>query len=163
LFPALIGKRLGRIGAGYNRVMINSLLVFAQDSVSIIRKVPVSEQVNSVIDNIASKLSVPATKLFEVLARQSFAEGVADLLTAGIFGLILIAGIKIALRNFRVGVADDWSDGSTGFWCGLGTVASIAVLIPLVIYTRNGVMEIMNPQYYAVRFILEALTPAPVR
>lgn len=131
-------------------------------------------QANAVINNLATKLSVPAAKLYSVLVKQSYTEGVMDLVTAGALILVLIFSLSIVKQGYslwQVSEVDERTGSRTNyvsynlkdaagwrFW--VGTIASLILFLFVMGYLRAGLGEVLNPDYYALRFIVDALKSA---
>ena len=139
-----------------------------------------SNQVNSVIDNLGSKIKpaldtlsssmgIATEKVCEVLIRQAFVDGVLYSIGA-VIGLILII---ISLTLFRKATEkgkdgknkyDIWNENYS-YWsdtaCGF-TVVYIAILIlGILMFAFNigdALTALINPEYYAFNKILETIT-----
>lgn len=106
-----------------------------------------------VIDQIAAKLSVPATLIWSVLTRQAYVEGVQGIILFAVFA----AGIWWVLRPWfnycRKNEVDE-------MWIAWGVVAVLGGIGTLIGFFAmvDGVGYFWNPQYFALHEILKALS-----
>lgn len=127
-----------------------------------------ADQINSVIDHLADKLSVPAGHLWTILVRQSYVSGWMHVLSA-FAELCVLAGIVWGVRfcykqytHERDTQKKDFAD-----LCQPGTAWMIGVIglsiATLVIgggilgHASDAIGQFTNPQYYAIQSILSAL------
>jgi hypothetical protein len=97
------------------------------------------------LDAIAAKLGVAAAHLWEVLIRQGYIEGLANIIVAIVlFFVVLVLGVKTS----RV-----YQDHT--FW--LGSLISIAFTIWAITCLYDGIITLANPEYFALSKILQAL------
>jgi hypothetical protein len=124
------------------------------------------------IDAIAAKLGVAAEYLFEVLMRKAFAEGIgltvggALLLTAGIVALYFTIKTLLKAEIDRSGYSWEHEaknkygkimmvgDGVPFCLIFFGSIIATIVAFPLL---YSGIMHVVNPEYYAIKEILDAI------
>lgn len=142
------------------------------------------EQVMELIDQLAVKLGVAAEYLMGVLVKQQYAEGITSLILAGISILITIAMMivvprltkkvdeqyeKLKVDRIKNGAGYNNShtvpSGGEDFVGAMRFIVPIASVILGIILlscaTRGistGVQQIINPEYFAFKEILDAIT-----
>ena len=139
-----------------------------------------SNQVNSVIDNLGSKIKpaldtlsssmgIATEKVCEVLIRQAFVDGVLYSIGAVIGLILIITSITLFRKATKKGKDgknkyDIWNE-NYGYWsdtaCGF-TVVYIAILIlGILMFAFNigdALTALINPEYYAFNKIIETIT-----
>jgi hypothetical protein len=111
------------------------------------------------LDVLSEKLGVAAGHLWQVLVKQSIAEGIASLLIAIFCTFVLVISIKVMRWVWLNAPKDpaydhDWKPR----FLFAHTVAGIAALASTItglcsLYT--GVLQLVNPEYGALKIILE--------
>jgi ABC-type uncharacterized transport system permease subunit len=108
------------------------------------------------LDIIGERLGVAANHLWAVLVRQGFATGIADAIVAVATLILALVAMKLARKWF--GKAE--TETKLDFLFGCSIVAWIVAGILLIVcftYTYDAALELVNPEYYALKTILEAL------
>jgi hypothetical protein len=121
----------------------------------------VGEQINSVINNLADKLGVTANKLYPVLIKQSYVDGIFSILSC-ILGLAMVLSVPIVTRLIMKKDKDGeyfakyWDDGWVGYWIGMGTIGIAGFLIMGCSF-QNAITALINPDWYALQLILDKI------
>lgn len=142
------------------------------------------EQVMELIDQLAVKLGVAAEYLMEVLVKQQYAEGITSLILAGIAVLITIT-MPILVPRLTKKVAEQYEklkvdriengtgynsthtvpSGGEDFLSAMRFIIPVAAVILGIILlscaTRDistGVQQIITPEYFAFKEILDTIT-----
>lgn len=114
---------------------------------------------SGVIDQISTKLGTTAGHLWEVLCRQAVIQGIFNLIYFIAWSLIVFFFIRFLCKNWNAawttGKNGDCSD-SFGFSI-VGCVGSIIIWIICMFRLPNAISGIFNPEYVALREIMEAL------
>lgn len=121
----------------------------------------ISEQVMSVINQIAEKLGVAAEKLYPILRKQATIDGVSGLalLTLSIITLYflikLLAKATSKEKESRYDGWEKWFAAQIFLYVGLG----INIIYTLIsIFTINGIITaLLNPDWYIIQNILKQL------
>lgn len=105
------------------------------------------------IDAIASNLGVATEYVFTILVRQQFAEGISGVLI--MLALVTVGSIimvKIHKKDKKY-----WdSDVVVLLW--IATIVFALAIIGAAFALQNDIMKIVNPEYYAIKEILDAIT-----
>ena len=121
----------------------------------------ITDKVFEYIDALAAKLGVAAEYVFEMLVRQKMIEGIAYSATLVIVSIILwFATYKLfrySYKNFAEFCDDDDPGILFGSLLFLGVV-SVLVFFVDAIFLPGNIIKIFNPEYYAIKEILNAVT-----
>lgn len=112
------------------------------------------DQATKYIDAMAAELGVAAGHVYETLVTQAFAEGLAFLIPQLVLLLAAITGIVVAVKN-RSGSFNYFgglNEKGTGLLVAIIICAFIAVVVTFCL--PGSVMRVVNPEYYAIREIL---------
>lgn len=122
------------------------------------------EKVTEYIDSIAAKMGVAAEHVYGILIRQQIAEGVADIITAV---LILIVGYIVCkyftklTRGKAARAKEKWitdiDDDIVVFLRYAVWVVYFVLAIIAVCTVPGAITKLINPEYYAIKEILDAL------
>lgn len=141
------------------------------------------EQAMNMVEQLAVKLGVAAEHLWTILVRQQYAEGVIDIILAALCVIILITTIVYApkltehMSNEYKRLAEDRKINGTGYLGSKHTpsceedrynslrknIPAIAVtvgclsLIFIIMFIVSGVQQIINPEYFALKEILDCI------
>jgi hypothetical protein len=118
------------------------------------------EKITQYIDAIAQKLGVATEYVWEVLTKQMVIEGWVYSITLIGGSLLMIFGLyKLAMyikNNY-----DDLYDKDFEFpimlLAAIYTVFVFVLLVVTFVETPGNIMKIVNPEYYAIKEILEAI------
>ncbi|MBD3861396.1 hypothetical protein IEE86_16850 [Bacillus sp. 28A-2] len=119
------------------------------------------------IDKLAAKLGVAAEHVYGILVNQSYVFGIINI----IVGAILLAGFSVLLRlNYLLiakGGSPSWGEEANIHYKlrevgdGMLFIVIIIVTILAVIFGLvalfSGVMQTINPEYYAIKEILDTI------
>lgn len=128
------------------------------------------EKVTEYIDAIAAKLGVAAEHVYGLMVKQQVAEGVSFLVVSFIvLTASVIAISKVLKKGFEYEIKQSVYGNDRREWAETPSnivkfivllVAGIALFasgMGLAINGSESVMQIINPEYYAIKEILEAL------
>lgn len=122
----------------------------------------VTQEAGALIERLADKLAVPAAKLWSVLVLQARVEAIANVVLIGLYlaGLFVIWRVLFPkLRAWRLEDNSSISDRDIG-WVGFQAGAVLFTIgfgIASTIALNNTVGYLINPDYYALRQVLDAL------
>lgn len=104
------------------------------------------------IDAIASKLGVASEHVYGLLVKQAIVSGVLDL----IFGVALIIATYVLVRmSIWLATSEKAYDNDLepyGVFTGIG---ALVALIFGIVCMYSGVGELINPEYYAIKEIMD--------
>lgn len=120
------------------------------------------------IEELANSLGVAAEHVYELLVRQQVISGIVGI-TVG--GLILIAGLAIIFFTIVAMIKAEWVGGTysktpsnkyasylelgDGFVFQLVVALSIVAVIICTFVVSGSIMQLINPEYYAIREIMD--------
>lgn len=115
-----------------------------------------SDQITNVINQIAEKLGVAAEKVYPVLKKQAYVEGIAN-----IFWIIVIAGITVAIVCNLWKLFAEWQNayGDEDWFIGRMIACLIVVSIGLLFMPsiKNTITVFVNPDWYIFSQLLTKL------
>jgi small-conductance mechanosensitive channel len=121
-------------------------------------KEKVFEKVTQYIDALAAKLGVAAEHVYGVLVRQQVAEGIVDIVVGTLVLAVLIFALMVLIKKVELPrIVDEFDLLEYVF------VAAILLLIIglpgsyAVSEISDGIKHVINPEYYAIREILNAI------
>jgi len=114
----------------------------------------IKQEIFKRLDVLADKLGVAAGHLWAVLVRQALATAVADLVIVFLSAIGLVIAIKVFLYGWKMGMEDDWDDGSNFFLSLCGGIGTVLALMGVFSYLYEGIMYLVNPEYFALQQIL---------
>jgi hypothetical protein len=115
-------------------------------------------KVTQYIDALAAKLGVAAEHVYGVLVRQQVAEGIVDIVVGTLILAVLIFASMVLIKKVELPRIVDEFD-----LLGYVFVAAISLLIIglpggyAVSEISDGIKHVINPEYYAIREILNAI------
>ena len=112
----------------------------------------VVQDVGSLIDKLAEKLSIPAAHLWSVLIRQAYVTLWQDALLVMVF-VVLAAFGTLLWRKSNTFADDDARFGSRI----LVIIGSALLLILSLACIREIITVVLNPEYYALQQILDTI------
>lgn len=123
----------------------------------------VSDQINSVINNLTEKLGVAADKLYPVLVKQVYVDGIKNIVGA-LIGLLLIIAAIFLVKTFK----KKWSKSlkeydKQNYECvtPLAIIGIVIVFIAgitiLTICTTQAMCRFINPDWYALQMVLNQI------
>jgi hypothetical protein len=104
----------------------------------------VKERIFAYIDAIADSLGVAAEHVYGIMVRQQYAISIVLFIVSAIALITLIVGI--------IGMVRTKDDARFAF-----TALSILSFAGLVMALINGLLRYLNPEYYAIREIINAV------
>lgn len=109
------------------------------------------------LDLVAAKIGQGAGYLWHVLVKQGIAEGVTDATCATMSLLIAVMAGYYARKFGRLAEADNWHE--PGYPLGFIASLGIAIVAGLCVcaYTHDAVLELVNPEYFALHEILKTI------
>lgn len=107
------------------------------------------------IDKLAAKLGVAADHVYGVLVKQAVVNGGTDIGASVVLLLIAIAipVVCTQIAKRRKGVIPD----GLAIAFGWGLFISVFLLILACILGVNGIKAVLNPEYYAIKEILDTI------
>jgi hypothetical protein len=111
------------------------------------------------LDAAAEKLGVAAEYMWGVLVKQGYALAVADAVTAVLLLLVLL-GLLHGMKNAWAYDYDGEEEGRemlmavSGAFCAIGFCVLVVVFFG---YARDAILYWYNPEFYALKFVLETL------
>lgn len=118
------------------------------------------DDIKALIDQLLKTGEVLGTKLYEMSVRQVYTVAITDFVVAV---LMLVAVLKIS-QKWR-GWADKFENAPSGspeeiFWgmaTGISGVVTVISLVLTPFLLVNSFMYALNPQWYAVKWMMESL------
>lgn len=141
------------------------------------------EQAMNLVEQLAIKLGVAVEHLWEILVKQQYAEGVIDIvlsvLCVGILIAIIVYAPKLTVNytNEYKRLVEDRKTNGTGY-LGSKTISSCeedrynnlrksiptyaivigtVVFVLTVIFIVSGIQQIINPEYFALKEVLNCI------
>lgn len=119
-----------------------------------------NEKIAEYIEALAQQLGVAVTHLYGVMVRQMVAEGI----TYGLLNLAFVIAIpiiayklaRLTIRKWDVIYRADMEGLVIPAWI-FGGIAAAVILIGSAIGLPDAIMHVINPEYYVVREILDAV------
>ncbi|MCG7383366.1 hypothetical protein [Paenibacillus sp. ACRRY] len=119
-----------------------------------------NEELTKYIDQMAAKLGVAASHVYEVVIRQTVISGIVNTVVQ----VLIMIAIYVAFRKgwrYSRDRWDDWYSDDNEFYAVLiwilGGVVCGGIFIACAVTTPDAIMSIFNPEYYAIKTILEAV------
>jgi len=118
----------------------------------------VFEKVTQYIDALAAKLGVAAEHVYGVLVRQQVAEGIVDIVVGTLVLTLLAVVLMILYKKYGLPTVEDETDF-------MFLLLAAAIPVGLIILAGSygieelstGIKQVINPEYYAIREILDAI------
>jgi len=110
------------------------------------------------LDALGEKLGVAAGHVWQVLVRQSIAEGISSLVLAILCMAGLVVAIKVILWAQKTGSANkdfagDWP-GNCIFWFSMSIAGTMLSTVGLFVNIYEATMHLVNPEYFALEYIM---------
>ncbi|MBR8661185.1 hypothetical protein [Brevibacillus sp. NL20B1] len=114
-----------------------------------------TDKITQYLEQMAAKLGVAAEHVYGVLVRQQVAEGIAFTIGAVIAVFVLFRLGRWIYRNYEANKGDYMSDWGMIllFFLIFGGGGGVGAMVVGLI----GVMQIINPEYYAIREIMDVI------
>src|SRR5690625_2832396 len=107
-----------------------------------------SEKIAEYIETLAAKLGVAAEHVYGVLVRQAFVDGVR-----GVIFAIVLAGVSYLMFRITTRVIRSEDEAFAIF----PIAAFVITLVMALVFMYNGIGQLINPEYYAIREILDVV------
>lgn len=108
-----------------------------------------SAKVDAAITSLAKSLKQPAEYVYKVLVRQQLVQGYINLFA---FLLFFILGVTLIILEYKI-PDTPWYDVT--FFNAGGIILLVIAFIALLIFIFLGASQILNPEYHAIKEILE--------
>jgi hypothetical protein len=108
-------------------------------------------KVTQYIDALAAKLDVAAEHVYGVLVRQQVADGVVGLSIFAFFLALLITSIYLTGRFI------DKDTETAEILATVSAIIGLIVLAEVIFFVPTDIKQLINPEYYAIREILDAI------
>jgi hypothetical protein len=108
------------------------------------------------IDALAAKLGVAAEHVYGILVKQAFAEGIVSLAIGVLLLIGLIIGLVFAVKAFKE-IADGLDVFELTLLIAIPVVIAFAVGASTLGQLTDGIKHVINPEYYAIKEILDAI------
>lgn len=125
-------------------------------------------QINNIIDNLAEKLGVAAERLYPLLVKQAFIDGVMSIVYCLICAAVIFVAVKYCLYLFvkkNGGNDTGWDiacengiDTFVVLMIAVTITASLAATVAFCINLPTAINALANPEWYAIKKILKSLT-----
>lgn len=145
-----------------------SLFLFGSAALADEVKPDLKQEIFARLDAIGAKLGVLANHLWEVLVRQAYIEGVTDLIFAAIAAIWFLCAVKLLHTILNV-PHEERKQGNTWWEYGdqltvvggigtiAGTITGIGALVSGLYNLTTGIQQVMNPEFYALQYVLSEL------
>lgn len=115
------------------------------------------ETITKYIDQLAQSLNVASEHVYEALIKQAMVSGITSIVWAVIFGIatviVLCVGFMSAKREY-----DRYGFDHDVFMTILFTlIAASFTVIPFGISVENALTALLNPEYWAIKEVLNAI------
>lgn len=104
------------------------------------------------LDALAEKLGTTGAYLWSVLVRQGVAQGAVDAGTAVALATFATVLMRWVIVNWKAWKADDYDHCAATV---LGASVAVVAFLAALSFARDGVVELINPGYYALEKVLE--------
>lgn len=114
------------------------------------------------IAGAAEALEVPAQEVWRVYVTQSYAMGIAELVVSLFCAVGVGVMVKLALwckEGYCAVERERYSSAGDGWVVGgvLGTASAIFLYIPTILCLHDGLLYLINPEFYAIERLLAHL------
>ena len=119
---------------------------------------------SAALGEFAKTAKTTAEHLYQVIVHQSVVEGIGTIVTIFAIFIIFLASIrplKSLWQSAKRAEDNDNSYGSGGgyfFGASIVTVTSVITVIILIVNLGEAIKHILNPEFYAIKFILDKAT-----
>lgn len=114
-----------------------------------------SEELLKRLDLVAGKMGQAGSYLWQLAVRQAYIEGVKAVLAVIFCAVLLRTAYVLIPRFYAKGVEQDWDEAmplvGVILSCGVAFIAAIV----LIVNTHIAVDALGNPQFFALRLLLE--------
>ncbi len=113
----------------------------------------VFEELLKRFDTLTSKLGEAGGHVWSWYVRQSYVEGIVNLVMAGILILFILLCVKIFYIALARTETDEYAD-SSWVWMIASPVAGFILTILTLCNIYDGLLHLLNPSYYALQNLL---------
>jgi hypothetical protein len=120
----------------------------------------ISDQINSVINNLADKLGVATEKLYPVLIKQAYVDGVTGIVLLILSALLFILSVKTFIKYIQpaIDAADEVNKSVVIFVSSIiSVIVTVVVLCVQLSLFGNYITALVNPDWYALQMILDQI------
>lgn len=122
------------------------------------------QSIKDAMTPVATAIGQGAQYGWTILIKQQYVVAATDVVWA-IGLLLIIVGIwKVAQLAFKEQAANDeknkYNDGGAGILGALIVVVGLAVFIFMCMFITDAIGHIINPDFYALQFLLDTVKPA---
>jgi hypothetical protein len=115
-------------------------------------------KVNEVIDNLAAKLGVAADKVYPLLVKQAYIDGILNLFWAFIGLVLIVVPLFIFRKKYRKYFLKELTEeGKVAVVCGLVAIEVLGILL-LGINFNDIFTAFLNPEYYALQDLIKSIS-----
>ena len=106
-----------------------------------------TDQLGAFIDELAKQMGVAARHVYVVLIKQQYVEGIGKLIWSVPFAIVLFIA---AFFLIRADVKGKFDSELAGMGFVFGGICTIGAFILLGNPVKTGIMQILNPEFYAI-------------
>lgn len=114
-----------------------------------------AKTVNEILDALASRFGTTAAHLWDILIRQVYIDAIEYAVFNALLGCCAFACVRFAMRRIGKERNREWDDATIGAFIVGG--AFVAVLLIFLPGTFDAIGYLFNPEYGALRKVLEAV------
>ena len=116
-----------------------------------------TQEIMKRIDVLAVKLGVTGQYLWGVLVKQAEVEAIEDILSALLFGVLAGIGLYIIKKMIKIWQSDEYDEVGIMLGSIACFIAVVVGLIGFVCCMISSITPIMNPEFFALRQILNSV------
>lgn len=119
----------------------------------------VSEQVINVMQELSQQLGVAVEKLYPMLVKQAYIDGVKSLL-GGVTTLVLIViCVKLMRKLIKEPMLDEWGEWSLPLLLGVSSLGICVVILTIMCYANfsSSITPLLNPDWYITKNLITKL------
>ena len=110
------------------------------------------QKAENALDAIADKLGTGIDHFWPLFIKQQWADGIISIIIFVLIMMFFILLSYISYKNYKNGPNPD-----TGLILTLALLATALVGLLVVYELRTGILQILNPEYYALKEIMELM------
>lgn len=124
-----------------------------------------TDKMTQYLEQMAVQLGIAAEHVYGVLIAQAYAQGVRDTIMGGSVTLIMfvaiVSGLVLLWKAYEAKGRDldelMWKHTGAVVWSFVAIVFSGVILIIFATMLSDGILMILNPEYYAIREIMNVI------
>lgn len=111
------------------------------------------------IDQAAQTLGQGAAHVYQVLVKQQFVEGLATIISIVLSGTLIIISLSIFFHYGKKNWSNWDDDEKAGFVMGGGFLLLVGFLVISIASNElaEAIKKLINPEFYAIKFIFESV------